>query len=73
MEFAKRIQKLYAHSVMYRISDSIEVNMASMLRVKLHYLQRDIIRDAIRFKYEKPTSEFDTEGSLTAYGSYLSR
>lgn len=56
MKFESRIQNLYGQTVIYSNKNLATVNLAALLRVQLHYLQRDLVRDAFDFKYDTQNS-----------------
>jgi hypothetical protein len=51
---------------------SSEVNIAAMLRVKLHILQRVVVQDIFKFKCGQAEEVADTVGNLNEYGQYCS-
>lgn len=68
--FEKRLQEVYGPIVIYHHESSSEVNIAAMLRVKLHFLQRAVVEDTYKFKYSESSQAFgkDTGANLHEYG-----
>lgn len=71
-DFKQGIQSLFGPSVVHieRVNGvpPIKVNLATMVRVKLHYLHRILVEDAFRFSFEDPKKfGFRAERSLNDY------
>ncbi|CZR51373.1 uncharacterized protein PAC_01248 [Phialocephala subalpina] len=53
--FEKRLQEFYGETVICVNESSVKVNLASLQRIELHRLQRELVEEAIKFKYDGRT------------------
>lgn len=68
-DFETRIHELYKSSVIYADGDSVTVNFASLHRASMHYMQKELLENALKFKYEKPDGfGYSLGDAFTRYG-----
>jgi hypothetical protein len=69
LQFEERLHELYELTLIYSDENSITVNLASLQRLRLIRLQRDLLEEAFEFNYKKPGSSRDPNASAMHYYS----
>jgi hypothetical protein len=70
LQFKERLHELYESTLIYSDENSITVNLASIQRIRLIQLQRELLEEAFEFNYEKSGSS-RTPGSSSMHNYSL--
>ncbi|KAL5321434.1 hypothetical protein ACEPPN_009392 [Leptodophora sp. 'Broadleaf-Isolate-01'] len=67
-DFEAILHSLYSDSVVHSGADATIVNLACLHRVALHRLQRELVQEAIAFKYGGGGDAVGLSGRMGVYG-----
>ena len=69
LQFEERLHELYESTLIYFDENSITVNLASLQRLRLIRLQRDLLEEAFEFNYKNPGTSRHPNASAMHYYS----
>ena len=69
--FEGKMRVLYDEAVLHTTNGHTTVNLACLHRVTLHRLQRQLVLDALKFKYDPASGTEEYRVHIQEYGTYI--